>query len=87
MFSVYAFISKTKKSNGLYFYRIGVFFRLNYFSKYIKHLDMELLKRFHRACTELLAVDKLSYYQPEVRRREYWGWGIFLLQYFPLVKI
>ena len=27
------------------------------------------------------------YYPPEVRRGEYWGLDIFLLQYFPLVKI
>ena len=27
------------------------------------------------------------YYQPEVRRGKYWGWGVFLFQYFPLVKI
>ena len=28
-----------------------------------------------------------SYYRPEVRRGKYWGLGIFLLQYFPLVSI
>ena len=27
------------------------------------------------------------YYPPEVRGRKYWGLGVFLLQYFPLVKI
>ena len=27
------------------------------------------------------------YYPPEVRRGEYLGLGVFLLQYFPLVKI
>ena len=27
------------------------------------------------------------YYPPEVRRGKYWGLGVFLLQYFPLVKI
>ena len=27
------------------------------------------------------------YYSPEVRRGKYWGLGVFLLQYFPLVKI
>ena len=27
------------------------------------------------------------YYPPEVRREEYWGLGVFLLQYFPLVNI
>ena len=27
------------------------------------------------------------YYPPEVRRGKYWGSGVFLLQYFPLVKI
>ena len=27
------------------------------------------------------------YYPPEVRRGEYWGLGVFLFQYFPLVKI
>ena len=27
------------------------------------------------------------YYPLEVRRREYWGLGVFLLQYFPLVRI
>ena len=27
------------------------------------------------------------YYPPEVRREKYWGLGVFLLQYFPLVKI
>ena len=26
-------------------------------------------------------------YPPEVRRGKYWGLGVFLLQYFPLVKI
>ena len=26
-------------------------------------------------------------YPPEVRRGEYWGWGVFLLQYFSFVKI
>ena len=31
--------------------------------------------------------DQYIYYPPEVRRGEYWGWGVFLLQYFPLVKI
>ena len=29
----------------------------------------------------------IIYYPPEVRKGEYWGWGVFLLQYFPLVKI
>ena len=29
----------------------------------------------------------LIYYPPEVRRGEYWGLGVFLLQYFPLVKM
>ena len=29
----------------------------------------------------------LLYYPPEVRREEYWGLGVFLLQYFLLVKI
>ena len=28
-----------------------------------------------------------NYYPPEVRRGKYWGLGVFLLQYFPLVKI
>ena len=28
----------------------------------------------------------LFYYQPEVRRGKYWGLGVFLLQYFPLVN-
>ena len=27
------------------------------------------------------------YHPPEVRRREYWGLGVFLLQYCPLVNI
>ena len=27
------------------------------------------------------------YYPPEVRRGKYWGLGVFLLQYFPLVNI
>ena len=27
------------------------------------------------------------YYPTEVRRGKYWGLGVFLLQYFPLVKI
>ena len=27
------------------------------------------------------------YYPLEVRRRKYWGLGVFLLQYFPLVNI
>ena len=27
------------------------------------------------------------YYPPEVRRGKYWGMGVFLLQYFPLVSI
>ena len=27
------------------------------------------------------------YYPPEVRRGEYWGLGVFLLQYSPLVSI
>ena len=27
------------------------------------------------------------YYPPEVRRGEYWRLGVFLLQYFPLVKM
>ena len=27
------------------------------------------------------------YYPPEVRRGEYWGLEVFLLQYFPLVNI
>ena len=27
------------------------------------------------------------YYPPEVRRGKYWRLGVFLLQYFPLVKI
>ena len=31
-------------------------------------------------------VEKNIYYPPEVRRWEYWGLGVFLLQYFPLVK-
>ena len=26
------------------------------------------------------------YYTPEVRRGEYWGLGVLLLQYFPLVR-
>ena len=30
---------------------------------------------------------KQNYCPPEVRRGEYWGLGIFLLQYFPLVNI
>ena len=30
---------------------------------------------------------KHFYYPPELRSREYWGFGVFLLQYFPLVKI
>ena len=29
----------------------------------------------------------LFYYPLEVRRGKYWGWGVFLLQCFPLVKI
>ena len=29
----------------------------------------------------------IFYYPPEVRRGEYWWLGVFLLQYFPLVKI
>ena len=29
----------------------------------------------------------MYYYPPEVRRGEYWGFGVFLLQYFPLIKI
>ena len=30
---------------------------------------------------------KFIYYPPEVRRGEYWGLEVFLLQYFPLVNI
>ena len=30
---------------------------------------------------------KPFYYPPEVRRGKYWGLGVFLLEYFPLVKI
>ena len=30
---------------------------------------------------------RLLYYPPEVRRGKYWGLGVFLLQYFPLVSI
>ena len=30
---------------------------------------------------------RLLYYPPEVRRGKYWGLGVFLLQYFLLVKI
>ena len=29
----------------------------------------------------------IIYYQQEVRRGDYWGLGVFLLQYFPLVNI
>ena len=31
----------------------------------------------------LHAIVLLIYYPPEVRAREYWGLGVFLLQYFP----
>ena len=30
---------------------------------------------------------KKFYYPPEVRSGKYWGLGVFLLQYFPLVTI
>ena len=29
----------------------------------------------------------IFYYPPEVRRGDYWGLGVFLLQYFPLVNV
>ena len=32
-------------------------------------------------------VSDFIYYPPEVRRGEYWGLGVFLMQYFPFVKI
>ena len=31
--------------------------------------------------------NRYIYYPPEVRRGKYWGWGVFLLQYLPLVSI
>ena len=33
------------------------------------------------------SIRKYIYYQPEVRRGEYWGVGVYLLQYSPLVDI
>ena len=38
-----------------------------------------------------IEIEKVSiiknYLAPEVRRGKYWGLGVFLLQYFPLVNI
>ena len=35
-----------------------------------------------------LILDLVGFYYPlEVSRGKYWGLGVFLLQYFPLVKI
>ena len=47
---------------------------------------------FHAKVNGRLATNPLTrlhpfYYPLEVRRGEYWGLGIFLSQYFPLVKI
>ena len=35
----------------------------------------------------LLQKYSMFYYPPEVRRVEYWELGVFLLQYFPFVKM
>ena len=36
----------------------------------------------------MICKHNISYpYPPEVRRGDYWGLGVFLLQYFPLVKM
>ena len=44
----------------------------------------------NRHCAPLvvpLQVINSIYYPSEVRRGKYWGLGVFLLQYFPLVSI
>ena len=41
----------------------------------------------HEAVWMWFAAPSPFYYPPEVRRGKYQGLGVFLLQYFPLVKI
>ena len=52
------------------------------FLVYSAHL-LWVLQQF--ACS--LWLERFIYYLPEVRRGEYRGLGVFLLQFFPLVKI
>ena len=39
------------------------------------------------SCNVKALKEMYVYYPMEVRRGEYWGLGLFLLQYFPLVKV
>ena len=55
----------------------------------IKAMSLTIFENFLWSISFIskVMVDTTIYYQPEVRRGKYWGLGVFLLQYFPLVKI
>ena len=49
--------------------------------------NKQCLKHTHTQTTNLSMKKRIIYYPLEVSRGKYWGSGVFLLQYFSLVRI
>ena len=66
---------------------------INSYSEYLTVIGIKeneiLIRFFYPYMSQVRANASVLwyYYPPEVRRREYWRLGVFLLQYFPFVNM